>query len=65
MTELNLKKKSARISVVLEEIDEIQLWLEIIEQLEYISPEKILFLKSEYEELVKVITKYKVKLTQI
>lgn len=51
--------------IVVEEIDETQLWLEIIEEPEYISPEKILHLKSECEELVKVMTKYKFKLSQI
>lgn len=57
------KEKFAKICIVVEEIDETQLWLEIIEELEYISPEKILHLKSECEELVKVMTKY--KLSQI
>ncbi|AZB11748.1 four helix bundle protein [Chryseobacterium sp. G0162] len=57
------KEKLAKICIVVEEIDETQLWLEIIEELEYISPEKILHLKSECEELVKVMAKY--KLSQI
>ncbi|MGN7866770.1 four helix bundle protein [Chryseobacterium sp. 22458] len=59
------KEKFAKICIVVEEIDETQLWLEIIEEMEYISPEKILHLKSECEELVKVMTKYKFKLSQI
>lgn len=59
------KEKFAKICIVVEEIDETQLWLEIIEELEYISPEKILHLKSECEELVKVMTRYKFKLSQI
>lgn len=49
------KEKFAKICIVVEEIDE----------LEYISPEKILHLKSECEELVKVMTRYKFKLSQI
>ncbi|MGG7440911.1 four helix bundle protein [Chryseobacterium arthrosphaerae] len=48
------KEKFAKICIVVEEIDETQLWLEIIEEMEYISPEKILHLKSECEELVKL-----------
>ncbi|RTZ48570.1 four helix bundle protein (plasmid) [Chryseobacterium arthrosphaerae] len=59
------KEKFAKICIVVEEIDETQLWLEIIEEMEYISPEKILHLKSECEELLKVMTKYKFKLSQI
>jgi four helix bundle protein len=49
---------------VVEEIDETQLWLEIIEELKYLDDEKISYLKSECEELVKVMTKYKFKLSQ-
>lgn len=59
------KEKFAKICIVVEEIDETQLWLEIIEELEYLSPEKILHLKTECEELVKVMTSYKFKLSQV
>lgn len=59
------KEKFAKMCIVVEEIDETQLWLEIIEELEYLSPEKILYLKTECEELVKVMTTYKFKLSQI
>jgi len=59
------KEKFAKMCIVVEEIDETQLWLEIIEELEYLSPEKILHLKTECEELVKVMTTYKFKLSQI
>lgn len=59
------KEKFAKLCIVVEEIDETQLWLEIIEELEYLSPEKIINLKSECEELVKVMTKYKFKLSQL
>ncbi|WP_228406240.1 four helix bundle protein [Chryseobacterium sp. YR221] len=34
------KEKFAKIYIVVEEIDETQLWLEIIEELEYVNPEK-------------------------
>lgn len=59
------KEKFAKICIVVEEIDQTQLWLKIIEELEYVNPEKILYLKTECEELVKVMTKYKFKLSQI
>ncbi|MBB6333056.1 four helix bundle protein [Chryseobacterium sediminis] len=59
------KEKFAKMCIVVEEIDETQLWLEIIEELEYLNPEKILHLKAECEELVKVMTKYKFKLSQV
>lgn len=54
-----------KMCIVVEGIDETQLWLEIIDESEYISPEKILHLKPGCEELVKVMTKYKFKLSQI
>nr|WP_238585022.1 four helix bundle protein [Chryseobacterium sp. Leaf201] len=50
--------------MVVEEFDETQFWLEIIEELKYLDAEKILYLKSECEELVNVMTKYKFKLSQ-
>ncbi|WP_265131786.1 four helix bundle protein [Chryseobacterium oranimense] len=59
------KEKFAKLCIVVEEIDETQLWLEIIEELEYLSPEKMIELKSECEELVKVMTKYKFRLSQL
>ncbi|MEN4761874.1 four helix bundle protein [Chryseobacterium sp. C39-AII1] len=58
------KERFAKLCIVVEEIDETQLWLEIIEELEYLNKEKILHLKLECEELVKVMTKYKFKLSQ-
>ncbi|PRA97682.1 four helix bundle protein [Chryseobacterium sp. MYb7] len=59
------KEKFAKMCIVVEEIDETQLWLEIIEELEHLNPEKILHLKAECEELVKVMTTDKFKLSQI
>ncbi|PIF44219.1 four helix bundle protein [Chryseobacterium sp. 52] len=59
------KEKFAKICIVVEEIDETQLWLEIIQELGYLSNEKILHLKAECEELVKVMTKYKFRLSQL
>ena len=59
------KEKFAKICIVVEEIDETQFWLEIVEEMQYLSHEKILDLKTECEELVKVMTKYKFKLSQV
>ncbi|WP_175620802.1 four helix bundle protein [Chryseobacterium schmidteae] len=58
------KERFAKICIVVEEIDETQLWLEIIEELEYVDSEKLSAIKSECEELVKVMTTYKYKLSQ-
>lgn len=58
------KEKFAKICIVVEEIDETQFWLEIIEELEYLSIDKLQSLKQECEELVKVMTTYKYKLSQ-
>ncbi|WP_159473379.1 four helix bundle protein [Chryseobacterium sp. 18068] len=58
------KERFAKICIVVEEIDETQLWLEIIEDLKYVDSEKLLAIKSECEELVKVMTTYKFKLSQ-
>ncbi|WP_312900695.1 four helix bundle protein [Chryseobacterium taichungense] len=59
------KEKFAKICIVVEEIDETQFWLELIEELQYLNQEKILDLKNECSELVKVMTSYKFKLSQI
>lgn len=58
------KERFAKICIVVEEIDETQLWLEIIEEIKYVDSEKLLAIKSECEELVKVMTTYKFKLSQ-
>ncbi|UOU98723.1 four helix bundle protein [Chryseobacterium daecheongense] len=65
LPERGQKKRFAKICIVVEEIDETQLWLEIIEELGYLNSDEILQLKSECDELVKVMTKYKFKLSQI
>ncbi|WP_078793404.1 four helix bundle protein [Elizabethkingia meningoseptica] len=59
------KERFAKMCIVVEEIDETQFWLEIIEELKYLSSEIILHLMTECNELVKVMTKYKFKLSQI
>ncbi|MEA1850379.1 MULTISPECIES: four helix bundle protein [unclassified Chryseobacterium] len=58
------KERFSKICIVVEEIDETQFWLEIIEELEYLDPGKISHLRSECDELVKVMTAYKFKLSQ-
>ncbi|WP_228377925.1 four helix bundle protein [Chryseobacterium luteum] len=58
------KERFAKLCIVVEEIDETQLWLEIIEELKYLSSDTMILLKSECEELVKVMTRYKFKLSQ-
>ena len=58
------KEKFAKICIVVEEIDETQFWLEIITELEYIENKKLLPLSIQCEELVKVMTTYKHKLSQ-
>ncbi|MEC3874678.1 four helix bundle protein [Chryseobacterium salviniae] len=58
------KEKFAKICIVVEEIDKTQFWLELIEELQYLNQEKIIHLKQECEELVKVMTKYKFTLSQ-
>lgn len=57
-------EKFAKLCIVVEEADETQFWLEIIEELDYIKTEKLNFLKIECEEIVKVMTSYKKKLSE-
>ena len=58
------KEKFAKICIVVEEIDETQLWLEIIGELNFIQEKTLTPLKTECEELVKVMTTYKYRLSQ-
>lgn len=51
------KERFAKLCIVVEEIDETQLRLEIIEKLKYLSSDTMILLKSECEELVKVMTR--------
>lgn len=48
---------------MVEEADETQFWLEIIEDLAYLPKEKLNQLKIEGDEIVKVMTTYKKKLS--
>ena len=49
--------------IVVEEADETQFWLEIIEELEYLEPHILKEIQNENEEIVKVMTSYKKKLS--
>ena len=57
------KEKFAKLCIVVEEADETQFWLEIIEELDYVSTEKLNHLKVECDEIVKVMATYKKKLS--
>ena len=57
------EEKFAKLCIVVEEADETQFWLEIIEELDYVSTEKLNHLKIECDEIVKVMTTYKKKLS--
>ena len=56
-------EKFAKLCIVVEEADETQFWLEIIEELEYLNDESLEEIKVECEEIVKVMTSYKKKLS--
>lgn len=58
------KEKFSKICIVVEEADETQFWLEIIEELQYLSKENYKKLKNEADEIVKVMTTYKKKLSE-
>ncbi|WP_417429878.1 four helix bundle protein [Halpernia sp.] len=57
------KEKFSKLCIVVEEADETQFWLEVIEELDYLPIEIFLPLKSECDEIVKVMTSYKKKLS--
>ncbi len=56
------KEKFAKLSIVIEEIDETLFWLEIIEELNAISSETLLKLKTESEEILKATASYRKRL---
>lgn len=53
----------AKISIVLEEADESQFWLEVLEEGEIISAERLYLLKQEAGELVALLTRIRLKST--
>lgn len=57
------KEKFSKLCIVVEETDETQFWLEIIEELNYLKLEILEPIKSECQEIVKVMTTYKKKLS--
>ncbi|MCG2781623.1 MAG: four helix bundle protein [Weeksellaceae bacterium] len=57
-------EKFSKLCIVVEEADETQFWLELIEELNYLSGDQLEHLKKECEEIVKVMTSYKKKLSE-
>jgi four helix bundle protein len=58
----SIKEKFAKLSIMVEEADEMLFWLEICEDLGLILSEKIEPLKKEAEEIVKATTSYQKKI---
>ena len=56
-------EKFSKLCIVVEEADETQFWLEITDELKLFPKNKIDILLTECEELVKVMTAYKYKLS--
>jgi len=56
-------RKIAKLCLVVEEADETQFWLELIEEAKLLDNSKLIVLKNEIDELVKIftVTKYKMK----
>ena len=56
-------EKYAKLCIVVEEADETQFWLELIEEAKLLDNSKLIALKNEIDELVKIFTvsKYKMK----
>ncbi|MBU8883109.1 four helix bundle protein [Kaistella sp. DKR-2] len=57
-------EKFSKLCIVVEEADETQFWLELIEELNYLNGKELENLKKECEEIVKVMTSYKKKLSE-
>ena len=60
----SIKEKYAKLSIVVEEADEMLFWLEISEELGLIPSEKIEPLKKEAEEIVRATTSYRKKINE-
>ncbi len=56
------KERFAKLSIVVEEADESQFWIEILIESELVKKEKLLKLEEEAEELVKIFSSYRKKL---
>ena len=57
------KEKFTKLCIVVEEADETQFWLEIIQELEYLDSITLESLKIECEEILKVMSSYKKKMS--
>jgi len=56
------KERFAKLSIVVEEVDETLFWLEILDEAELVKTEKLAELTKEAEELVKIFSSYRKKL---
>ncbi|MDR6514879.1 four helix bundle protein [Chryseobacterium camelliae] len=59
----SIKEKYAKICIVVEEADETVFWLEVIEEINLVSKEKISEIMRESLEILKVTSTYKSKLS--
>ena len=57
------KERFSKLCIVVEEADETQFWLEIIEEMEYLDSTQLKQLKIECDEIVKVMSSYKKKMS--
>jgi len=58
------RERYAKMCIVVEEADETTFWLELIEELEIIPIAKVNEFKNETEEILKVMSSYKKKLSK-
>lgn len=58
------KERFAKMCIVVEEADETLFWLEIVEELRYLTSEKINLLIKETLEIVKVMSAYRKQLSK-
>lgn len=58
------KERFSKLCIVVEEADETQFWLEIIEELGYLNADQMSYLRTESDEIVKIMTSYKKKLSE-
>ena len=57
-------ERFSKLCIVVEEADETQFWLEIIEELGYLNADQMSYLRTESDEIVKIMTSYKKKLSE-
>ena len=56
------RERFAKLSIVVEEIDESLFWIEILEKSQLVKKDKLLELQNEAKELVKIFSSYRKKL---